>query len=68
MKSYKLILTVWMDPEGGHRGPDTPPPHPPPPQVAISNFLRNSGTDHPREAIGPIGGPNASQGGRYSRL
>ena len=42
---------------GGTGGPNPPVKS----QVAIG-FLRNSGTDPPREAIGPLG-PSASRGG-----
>ena len=44
------IKNTWVDPEVG-MGSRTPPGKS---QVAIG-FLWNTGTDHPREAIGPLG-------------
>ena len=48
---FKPDISAWVDPEGA--GTSGPGPTPGNTQVAIG-FLRNSSTDIPREAIGPL--------------
>ena len=57
---------IWVDTERGEGDSESRPPPPPLPgksQVAIG-FLRNSGTDIPRDAIGPM----PLEGGQYGCL
>ena len=58
------VWFTWADPEeGGDRRPD-----PPGKTQVVIGFLSNTGTDPPREAIGPLWVQLLLEGGSYGIL
>ena len=65
MQEHFDKLYSWADPEGGGGGGQQVQSPPSGKSQVATGFLRNSGTDHSREAIGPLGDQLLVKGGRY---